>query len=70
MLYTVAEVAKRLKINKNYVYKLINLGLLKSLKLGCRKIRDTSLEEFLEKYDGMDVDEVIATIEGEQEETI
>lgn len=60
MLYTVKEVAARLKTNVNFVYTLINLGLLKSLKLGSRKVRDKSLEEFLDKYDGTDIDEIIA----------
>lgn len=60
MLYTVKEVAARLKTNVNFVYMLINLGLLKSLKLGSRKVRDKSLEEFLDKYDGTDIDEIIA----------
>ncbi len=59
MLYTVKEVAKRLRCNTTSVYTLINLGLLRSLKLGSKKVRDKSLEEFLDKYDGMDVDEVI-----------
>ena len=59
MLYTVKEVAKRLRCNTTSVYTLINLGLLRSLKLGSKTVRDKSLEEFLDKYDGMDVDEVI-----------
>ena len=59
MLYTVKEVAKRLRCNTTSVYTLINLGLLRSLKLGSKKVRDKSLEEFLDKYDGMDVDEGI-----------
>ena len=59
MLYTVKEVAKRLRCNTTAVYTLSNLGLLRSLKLGSKKVRDKSLEEFLDKYDGMDVDEVI-----------
>ena len=59
MLFTVKEVAERLKTSKNMVYVLINLGLLKSIRIGGKKIRDKSLEEFLDQYDGMDVDAVI-----------
>lgn len=59
MLYTVEEVAERLKTSKVMVYDLINLGLLKHLKLGKKKVRDKTLEEFLDKYDGMDVNEII-----------
>lgn len=59
MLYTVEEVAERLKTSKIMVYDLINLGLLKYMKLGKKKVRDKSLEEFLDRYDGMDVNEII-----------
>ena len=59
MLYTVKETSKILKCNVNLVYTLINTGLLKSLKLGSRKVRDKDLEEFLDRYDGQDIDEII-----------
>ena len=54
-LYTVKEVAKKLKVNIHKVYELVNVGLLPALKLGSIKIRKESLEEFLEKYDGKDL---------------
>ena len=60
MLYTVTEVAAILKVNRNFVYNLINAGLMKSIKLGCRKITRKSLLEFLEKYDGLNFDEIMA----------
>lgn len=59
MLYTVKETSKILKCSVNLVYTLINTGLLKSLKLGSLKVRDKALEEFLDKYDGQDIDEII-----------
>ncbi len=55
MLYTVSEVAKILKTNTNFVYRLHNAGVLKFLKLGSLKCRKSTLEEFLAKYEGMDV---------------
>ena len=55
MLYTVSEVAKILKTNTDYVYKLQRAGILKFLKLGSLKCRKSTLEEFLEKYDGYDL---------------
>jgi len=55
MLLTVKEVAMLLKTNTDYVYKLKNAGLLKFMKLGSLKCRKSTLEEFLEKYDGMDL---------------
>ena len=61
LLYTIIEVAKLLKVNRNFVYELINAGLIRSIKLGCRKVTRKSLLEFLEKYDGLDFDEMIAS---------
>lgn len=55
MLYTVPEVAGILKINVDSVYKLQKAGLLRFMKLGRLKCRKSTLEEFLEKYDGYDV---------------
>lgn len=60
LLYTISETAKLLKINKNFVYILINQGHLKSIKLGCRKVTRKSLLEFLDKYDGLNFDEILA----------
>ena len=55
VLHTVSEVAKLIKTNPAYVYKLIKLGLLPALKLGSYKIRRVALMEFLEKYEGKDL---------------
>ena len=54
-LYTVAETAKLLKTNSNYVYELIKRGLLPALKLGSYKVRKTALTNFLEKNEGKDL---------------
>lgn len=61
LVYTIKEVAGLLKVNKNYVYALINKGLLRSTKLGCRKVTRQALIEFLEKNDGLNFDEILAT---------
>lgn len=55
MLYTVKETSKILKTNTDYVYALIKKGYLRCLKLGSYKIRKSTLEEFLAKYDGHDL---------------
>lgn len=55
MVYTVPEVAEILKTNTDYVYKLYNSGLLKFMKLGRLKCRKSTLEAFLEKWDGYDL---------------
>ena len=54
-LYTVKEVSKILKVNVHKVYDLIRSGMLPALKLGNIEIRKESLNEFLKKYDGMDL---------------
>ncbi len=58
ILFTVSEVAKLIKTNKQYVYDLIKLGLLPALKLGSLKIRRISLLEFLEKFEGKDLSDL------------
>lgn len=55
LLYTVAEVAALLKCNIDRVHSLRKAGLLRFLKLGSYKCRRKTLEEFLERYDGMDL---------------
>ena len=55
MLYTVPEVAAILKTNVDYVYKLQKAGLIRFMKIGRFKCRKSSLEMFLEKYDGCDI---------------
>jgi excisionase family DNA binding protein len=55
ILYTVKETATLLKTNANYIYKLIEKGLLPALKLGSLKIRRSSLLKFLEDNEGKDL---------------
>ncbi len=66
ILYTVAETAKLLKTNPNYIYDLINKGLLPALKLGSLKIRKSALLEFLATYEGQDLTDLnnIKELEG------
>lgn len=54
-LYTVAEVAKILKTNTDYVYRLQRAGVLPFLKLGRYKCRKVSLENFLARSEGYDI---------------
>ncbi len=58
MLYTVKETSKILKTNTDYVYLLIKKGYVKCLKLGSYKIRKSTLEEFLSKYEGFDLSDL------------
>lgn len=54
-LYTIKEVSEILKVNVNFIHTLRKAGLIKVMKLGSFKIRESSLREFLEKYDGKDL---------------
>lgn len=47
MLYTITEVSKLLKVNRNFVYDEIKKGELKAIKIGSLKVRKTDLEEYL-----------------------
>ena len=47
MLYTVTEVAKMLKVNRNFVYKIINNGELEAVKIGSIKVRKEALTKYV-----------------------
>lgn len=55
VIYTVKEVSTILKSNVSYVHKLRKAGLLPFLKIGSYKVRKSSLDAFLERYEGYDV---------------
>ena len=54
MLLTVSEVAKLLKVNRNFVYKLINNGELEAVKIGSIKVKQKALNNYIERnvYNG------------------
>lgn len=49
MLLTVSEVAKLLKVNRNFVYKLINNGELEAVKIGSIKVKREALDNYIER---------------------
>lgn len=52
-LWTVPDVARRLKFSRTRIYEFINSGRLKSKKIGgARRITETSLLEFIASFDG------------------
>lgn len=52
-LYTVAEIAEILKVNKNAVYELINSGELPAIKgLGRIKISEEAFYNYIKKIEG------------------
>ena len=54
MLLSVAEVAKLLKVNRNFVYKIINDGELEAVRIGSIKVRKEALNRYVERkvYNG------------------
>ena len=58
VLYSIKEVATLLHTSPNYVYDLVNAGMLKSIKIRSRKVRRSSLLEFLDQYEGMDISDI------------
>lgn len=57
-LYTVAEVSKLLKVNKNAVYELIRNGYIKTLKYGVVKIPSNEVDMFINKWTGYDLSDL------------
>lgn len=53
-LLTVSEVAKALKVSKNTVYALQRNGLIRFLKLGALKCRESELDRFIREAEGKD----------------
>ena len=49
MLLSISEVAKLLKVNRNFVYKIINNGELEAVRIGSIKIREDKLNEYINK---------------------
>ena len=48
MLLSVSEVAKMLKVNRNFVYKIINNGELEAVKIGSIKVKKEALNRYIE----------------------
>lgn len=48
MLLSVSEVAKMLKVNRNFVYKIINNGELEAVKIGSIKVKQEALNRYIE----------------------
>lgn len=48
IIYTISEVSKLLKVNRNFVYGLIKSGELKAIKIGSLKIKKKDLCEYLD----------------------
>lgn len=54
-LLTVKDVAKKLQCNANFVYELINAGILPYLQFKTKRVRKNALDDFMQKYEGWDI---------------
>lgn len=57
-VYTLPEAAKLLKVDKNRIYALADKGILKVMKLGCKKVSRFEIERFLIEYAGKNLDDL------------
>ena len=48
MLLSVSEVAKLLKVNRNFVYDLIRKGELEAVRIGSIKVRKDAVERYID----------------------
>ena len=59
-LMSLAEVAARLKTSNDIVARLVKSGLLTALRIGpYKRVRKLTFNEFLRRYDGEDIKEVL-----------
>lgn len=59
-LFSVPEVARRLKTNRNFVYELIRTGILPSVKIGrFKRVRKFAFNEFLKSFEDKDLYECV-----------
>ncbi|MBQ1194035.1 MAG: helix-turn-helix domain-containing protein [Lachnospiraceae bacterium] len=54
-LLTAKEVSQVLRTNVNYVYALMKAGKLNYLVIGQKKVRESTLDEFIRNSEGYDV---------------
>lgn len=53
-LYTVAQVSEHLQMSRMSVYRLMDSGEIKSLKIGrARRVADSALQDFIDRSQGV-----------------
>lgn len=59
-LFSVPEVARRLGTNRNFVYELLDSGLLPSVRIGrFKKVRKFAFNAFLREFEDKDLCECV-----------
>jgi hypothetical protein len=57
-LLTIADVSKKLKLNRTDTYLLVNKGLLRATKLGSLKVSSSELDRFINWSMGKDLSDL------------
>ena len=59
-LYTVKEVAKILRVSEYQLREnIIKTGKLKTIVVGCTKVTEKSLQDFIETYEGTGINAML-----------
>lgn len=60
-LFSVPEIAKKMRTTNGFIYQLLDAGLLPSIRVGrYRWVRKFRFNEFLAKYEGQDLIKCVA----------
>lgn len=60
-LFSVPEIAKKMRTTNGFIYQLLDAGLLPSIRVGqYRRVRKFRFNEFLAKYEGQDLIKCVA----------
>ncbi|SJS15640.1 Uncharacterised protein [Clostridioides difficile] len=69
-LLSVAQTAERLATSKNFIYKLIEKNLIKSMDMGSAKISSYEIDDFIARNQGKDIGALLKEMERSREGVI
>lgn len=69
-LLSVAETAERLDTSRNFIYKLIEKNLIKSMDMGSTKISSYEIDDFIARNQGKDIGALLKEMERDRKGVI
>ncbi|MDI7817621.1 helix-turn-helix domain-containing protein [Clostridioides difficile] len=69
-LLSVAQTAERLATSKNFIYKLIDKNLIKSMDMGSTRISSYEIDDFIARNQGKNMGALLKEAEKNNEEVI
>ncbi|HFL2414191.1 TPA: helix-turn-helix domain-containing protein [Clostridioides difficile] len=69
-LLSVAQTAERLATSKNFIYKLIEKNLIKSMDMGSAKISSYEIDDFIARNQGKDIGALLKEMERDRKGVI